>query len=191
MTAPSASPNTGTATFDPTNFPRLRRKLIHFFHGREVRWPDGEECADETLFRVQRKAAAGEQIKSLDAYALGVAQNVLCEYRRGESKRGRSSAEESSESSSSSTSNDDSFPALLNALKFLSAQEQKILKGYYMTSDHITDRQKMARKAGITLNNLYVRVFRLRQKALEILKEQGHDSIERCKKTDFLSPSNE
>ncbi|MDX2034432.1 MAG: hypothetical protein SF339_27400 [Blastocatellia bacterium] len=54
--------------------------MVQYFQSRRCHL--SEECADETLDRVARKLAEGEQVDRLLPYAYGVAKYVLLEYRR-------------------------------------------------------------------------------------------------------------
>ena len=58
----------------------LRRKLVTFFECR--RTPSPEDEADETLSRLAARLESGELVRSLPAYAYGVARLVALERAR-------------------------------------------------------------------------------------------------------------
>ncbi len=58
----------------------IRRNLVRLFEWRGCSMPD--EYADETLNRCARKIAAGEEIRDIAAYSIGVARMLLLEKRR-------------------------------------------------------------------------------------------------------------
>src|SRR5580692_9915969 len=66
---------------DPTQaglrYEKLRTRLIAFFLRRML--PAPEDLADETINRLARRLFEGEQVASIEAYALGIARYVLKE----------------------------------------------------------------------------------------------------------------
>ena len=58
-------------------FAELRHKLVRVLGGRDAVFP--EDLADETLARVARNLARGEDVRDIDAYSLRVARLVWLE----------------------------------------------------------------------------------------------------------------
>src|SRR5437016_12714077 len=65
-------------------YENLRRKLIEFFEARGSYSP--ADHADETINRVARRIAEGEDIESLERYSYGVARLLLKETLRSRDK---------------------------------------------------------------------------------------------------------
>src|SRR5215468_12318314 len=59
---------------------RIRRDLVRLFEWRGCSAPD--DYADETMNRCARKIAAGEEIRDITTYSLGVARMLLREMAR-------------------------------------------------------------------------------------------------------------
>jgi len=155
----------------------IRRRLITFFlcHGSQA--PD--EHADETIDRVARKIAAGEQVQAPDPYSYvhGVARLVMKEVWRN-TKRQESAVEEVSEDRhpvvDPSADGDAQQRRRLEELRFecmqhclgsLPRESRQLLVAYHQGArrQRIDNRNSLARQLGISINTLRIRVHRLRQ----------------------------
>jgi DNA-directed RNA polymerase specialized sigma24 family protein len=130
---------------------------------------DAEELADETINRVARKV--GEIAESYQGdpalYFYGIAQKVCLEARRKKPEIASDVApvyqpvfdEESDESLSRRN-------CLNKCLVTLADEERSIVVQYYASEDqiNINHRHQLAQRFGLTLNNLRVRAFRIRQR---------------------------
>ena len=65
----------------------IRRNLVRLFEWRGCSTPD--EYADEAINRCARKIAAGEQIRDLPTYCIGVARMLLREMTRERARETR------------------------------------------------------------------------------------------------------
>jgi RNA polymerase sigma factor (sigma-70 family) len=156
----------------------MRRQLTKFFECRNC--DSASELTDETINRVTRKISEGENIpaNSLSAYFYGVARNVLREFRNHPEK------------TAVSIDNLESLhhpvaPPLINnplnlekklleqmlecldsCLGELPEKEQKIILVYYEGEygAKIENRKKIATLFGMNINNLRIRVYRIREK---------------------------
>ena len=71
-------------SLDPKTYGSLRCALIRYFEWNNV--DDPEDLADEVFCRLLQNIGGQTDIKSLQAFAYGIAQNLLKEHWR---KRGR------------------------------------------------------------------------------------------------------
>jgi DNA-directed RNA polymerase specialized sigma24 family protein len=151
----------------------LRRKLVRFFEWRRARSP--EEMADEVIDRVALRLAEGERIASPDTprYFLGVARNVL-----RESWAQPSGPEELTEAlataaavardplaEAEAAARAEAWMACLDrCLERLPVESRQLVLLYHQDQKRarIDGRRELARRLGIGLNALRIRVFRLR-----------------------------
>jgi DNA-directed RNA polymerase specialized sigma24 family protein len=123
------------------HYEAMRGRLIKFFSWQGVL--AAEDCADETIDRLARRLAEGEQIKATDParYVQGVARNVLREHRARQVRDIRH-----------------------RGLWPRDAEERRLVLDYYRGSggERIAHRQDMADRLGLTVPALRVRMHRLR-----------------------------
>ena len=146
-------------------YEQLRRRLVRFFEGRSSRFPD--EQADETLNRVARKLDAGEAIRDVTTYVIGVARMVLLEAAKNASKdaAAREFAQSSAGSHSDPGANDDrTLDCLHSCLDRLPHQDRQLILRYYQDDRQakIRHRHRLAAEMGIELNALRIRAYRIR-----------------------------
>lgn len=164
----------------------LRGKLVVFFENRNCAYP--EDYADETIFRVVKRLSEGEVIHtdSPAKYFLGIAYNLLKEYWRKleaspqvlddlppdrqpalDPKRIEARMEEQDE-------RERYLERLNQCLSEFSPENRELVLEYYRDDGEggIEKRKSLAEKLGIQLNNLRIRVHRLREK-LESCVRQG------------------
>ena len=165
----------------------IRLKLLKYFEWRDCATP--EELADETLDRVARRLATGEQIRAAEimVYVYGVARNVLFEYRKAE-QRDRAAAAAQVPLRDEAADDEDQRRAerrsecLARCLEKLPADARQILLRYHQAGHgKIADRQQLARELGIPINALRIRVHRLRNELHRcILRclDRGNDETE-------------
>ena len=133
----------------------IRHRLLRYFEGRHCVPPD--EYVDETIDRVARRVAAGEQIKSPDPfrYFYGVARNVCLEGRKHQPFVQRVSE--------AMAAVDLASPPELSYWKTcwaaLTPREQELLEAYYLDV-----REELVAREGITPNALRLRVFKVKRK---------------------------
>lgn len=146
----------------------LRLKLERFFRYRGAVGPD--ELADETLDRVGRRLARGEELRSGDpsAYALGVARNVLRESWQRTRRQQRVEEADADELAPGSPGEPPApalpLAALAGCLARLPEEQRRLVLAYYEGQDgsQIPARRELAVTAGLGLNALRIRVHRIR-----------------------------
>jgi DNA-directed RNA polymerase specialized sigma24 family protein len=158
-------------------YEELRGQLIKFFEWRGSFFPD--QRADETLNRVARKIAEGERIeKTVTAFALGVARFVLLESLRDADRR-RVEMDDLTEMAAPAgdpsagglpfgalEDDDQRLDCLKQCLKTVPAENRRIIIEYYADEKRakIDTRKSLAATLGISLNALFSRAKRLRDK---------------------------
>lgn len=159
-------------------YERIRRRLVKLFECRGIPLP--EESADETIDRVARRLAAGEQIHAAEpgAYFYGVARNVLRElWARQREQR---TAPEVVATSPPPDLEDDPEGAesraacLGKCLATLPSETRKLVVEYYRQGGgarKISGRKDLAAKMGISINTLWVRAHRARGRLERCVRE--------------------
>lgn len=148
-------------------YEELRGQLIKFFEWRGSHFPD--QHADEALNRVARKIDEGERIeKSVTAFALGVARFVLFEALRDADRRRVQMDELTGLAAPAGdpAGGDPWLDCLKECLKNLPADNRRIIIEYYQDEKRtkIDNRKALAVGLGISLNALFSRAKRLRDK---------------------------
>jgi DNA-directed RNA polymerase specialized sigma24 family protein len=149
-------------------YEELRRRLIKVFEWRGAFFP--EDLADETLNRTARKIDEGEEIeKNVIALALGIAHFVFLEASKQPDSR-RASLEELipvAAPPEHRVEDDDLRVAhLRECLRSLSKENRELIIEYYQEEGRakIEDRKALAEKMGISLNALFSRAKRIRDR---------------------------
>jgi RNA polymerase sigma factor (sigma-70 family) len=156
----------------------MRRQLIKFFECRNCEF--AYELTDESINRVTRKISEGEDIpaNALSAYFYGVARNVLREFRLNPEKNAISidhleAFQHPSENPltvnlerAEKNLAEQLLQCLDGCLQELPEKERKIILVYYEGEygARIENRKKVARRFRMNINNLRIRVFRIRAK---------------------------
>jgi DNA-directed RNA polymerase specialized sigma24 family protein len=159
-------------------YEELRRQLIKFFEWRCSYLAD--QLADETLNRVVRKVQDGEKIENIRAMCLGIARYVLLEYMRHPDNR-RVDVEELSEVAAPSVrrleDEDLWLVSLKEGLRNLPKEDRELIIEYYQEDKQakIDNRKALAASMGISLNSLFSRAQRIRNK----LERSVTNNIER------------
>ena len=142
-----------------------RRRLILFFASRQCAEP--ETLTDQTLDVAMRKVAEIPPEASPLAYLIGIAKNVHRDYLR-EQQREEVRRQVSSSLIAPPEPRDleARHGCLENCLTELPADERALVLAYYRESKQqkIDVRKELAERAGLTLNALRNRVFRLNQR---------------------------
>lgn len=155
----------------------VRSQLAKFFECRGCHLP--QELADETFNRVARKIAEGEEIplESVSSYFRGVARNVLREYLRNPENSASSiddllpsyhpaeDPENSIGRESGSSSLEQRLACLEACLGKLPPETREMMISYYMAehSARVAGRKQLAEAFHIPINNLRIRVHRVRK----------------------------
>ena len=155
-------------------FQQIRQRLVKLFECRGVASP--EEHADETMDRVARRLAEGEQVRAREpaAYFHGVARNVLREH--WSRQRDRAVALMPGHERASPDPTDDHageaearFRCLEGCLATLPAEMSRVITVYYVQAgaEKIARRKDLAAQLGISNDALWARAHRIRAR-LEI-----------------------
>lgn len=144
----------------------IRRALVKFFECKGGRFP--EELADETLDRVARRLAEGEQIRVSDpaAYIHGVARNVLRSdwaQRQRVVQKAATPAEQPTDVEDASRA-ERRLACLDRCLSALPPETRQLVLRYYEDERRakIDGRRALSESLGIGLNALRIRVHRVR-----------------------------
>jgi DNA-directed RNA polymerase specialized sigma24 family protein len=151
----------------------IRGNLTRFFEWRGCSFP--EDHADETINRVARKVAEGEEILNPAGYAMGVARLLLLEILKGR-QREQSALTEIGKSSEVYEAEDDGESRLMclrNCLQTLSPDNRELILQYYQgeKSEKIQNRKKLMERLGIPVNTLRMRALRLRERLQGCVEE--------------------
>jgi len=151
----------------------IRGNLTRFFEWRGCSFP--EDHADETINRMARKVAEGEEILNPAGYAMGVARLLLLEILKGR-QREQSALTEIGQASELSTEPDDSesrLTCLRSCLQTLSADNRELILQYYQgeKKEKIRNRKKLIARLGVPVNTLRMRALRLRERLQGCVEE--------------------
>jgi len=142
----------------------IRSKLISFFEWRGAQF--AEDHTDETINRVIRKIAEGDQIRDPFTYVYGIARMVALEAAR-QRERNISSLDNIQAVEPKETDDSDlRLECLSGCLQKLPAKSREMITEYYLDEkgDKIARRRLMAERLGIPLNALRIRALRVREK---------------------------
>jgi len=145
----------------------IRNNLTRFFEWRGCPFP--EDHADETLNRIAKRVAEGEQIQNPSGYAIGVARLLVLEILKGRQREQVALTEITNTSSEVVADADDSeqrIGCLRRCLGGLSDENRLLITEYYEgeKGDKIQNRKKLVEKLGIPVNTLRMRALRLRER---------------------------
>jgi DNA-directed RNA polymerase specialized sigma24 family protein len=145
----------------------LRLKLIKYFEWQ--RCIAAEELADETIDRVARKIAEGQQIDNLRGFSYGVARLVFKEYERAQRRQLRAFASLPTSTDEVDCPNEAEEPRLdchKKCLKELPEAERDLIIAYCKPDGRPKKerRRDLAAKLGIKIENLRLKAFRIREK---------------------------
>jgi DNA-directed RNA polymerase specialized sigma24 family protein len=152
-------------------YERLRRRLIKFFEWRGSFIPD--ELADETLNRLARKIDEGEEIeKNVYAFSLGIARFVLLETLKNPDNRRVEMRELAAVAAPPERWewDDDLWAVCLReCLRGVSEENRELIIEYYQDEGRarVNERKMLAARMGISLNALFSRAKRTRDKLEE------------------------
>lgn len=143
-----------------TKYEALRRKLVKFFQWRGCSFP--EDLADDTINRVARNLEAGENIRQLAAYCVGIARHVFLESLR--TRRHEEALHSMTYPSPTPPVEDPRQECLERCLKELAPENFQLIVQYYQGDKkvRIEARQNLAGRLGIPPNALRIRAHRIR-----------------------------
>jgi DNA-directed RNA polymerase specialized sigma24 family protein len=144
----------------------IRNNLTRFFEWRGCSFP--EDHADETINRIAKRVAGGEEILNHSGYAMGVARLLLLEINKGRQREQLALAEigTSSEVYTEPDDGEGRLVCLRNCLDGLSSDNRQLILQYYQgeKGEKIKNRKKLLDNLGIPVNTLRMRALRLRER---------------------------
>lgn len=144
----------------------IRTNLMRFFEWRGCSFP--EDHADETINRMAKRVAEGEEILNYSGYAMGVARLLLLEIHKGRQREQQALAEigTSSEVYVEPDDSETRLVCLRSCLQTLSADNRELILEYYQgeKGEKIQNRKKLMDRFGIPVNTLRMRALRLRER---------------------------
>ena len=144
----------------------IRTNLTRFFEWRGCSFP--EDHADETINRMAKRVAEGEEILNYSGYAMGVARLLLLEINKGRQREQLALAEigTASEVYEEADDNEGRLVCLRSCLQTLSTDNRELILQYYQgeKGEKIQNRKKLMDRLGIPVNTLRMRALRLRER---------------------------
>ena len=144
----------------------IRSNLIRFFEWRGCPFPD--DHADETINRMAKRVAEGEEILNPSGYALGVARLLVLEIVKGRQREQAALSEMTPDTEPHVEENDGEgrIECLRECLGSLSSDNRQLILEYYEgeKGDKIRNRKKLIERLGIPVNTLRMRALRLRER---------------------------
>jgi DNA-directed RNA polymerase specialized sigma24 family protein len=152
----------------------IRTHLTRFFEWRGCPFP--EDHADETINRVAKKVAEGEEILNPSGYAMGVARLLLLEILKGRQREQSALTEIGTTASEVYPDSDDvesRLACLRNCLQTLSPDNRELILQYYQgeKSEKIRNRKKLMERLQIPVNTLRMRALRVRERLQGCVEE--------------------
>ncbi len=144
----------------------IRSNLVRFFEWRACPFP--EDHADETINRIAKRVAEGEEILNYSGYAVGVARLLLLEINKGRQREQLALAEigQASEVYEEKDDGEHRLVCLRSCLETLTTDNRALILQYYQgeKGEKIQNRKKLMDTLGIPVNTLRMRALRLREK---------------------------
>ena len=144
----------------------IRSNLVRFFEWRACPFP--EDHADETINRIAKRVAEGEEILNYSGYAVGVARLLLLEINKGRQREQLALAEigQASEVYEEQDDGEHRLVCLRSCLETLTTDNRALILQYYQgeKGEKIQNRKKLMDRLGIPVNTLRMRALRLREK---------------------------
>jgi DNA-directed RNA polymerase specialized sigma24 family protein len=151
----------------------IRSNLVRFFEWRGCSFP--EDHADETINRIAKRVAEGEEILNYSGYAVGVARLLLLEINKGRQREQLALAEigQSSEVYEEQDDGEHRLVCLRSCLETLTTDNRALILQYYQgeKGEKIQNRKKLMDRLGIPVNTLRMRALRLREKLQSCVEE--------------------
>ncbi|HEU4930827.1 MAG TPA: hypothetical protein VFT48_02050 [Pyrinomonadaceae bacterium] len=151
----------------------IRTNLTRFFEWRGCSFP--EDHADETINRIAKRVAEGEEILNYSGYALGVARLLLLEINKGRQREQSALAEigTASEVYEEADTDESRLTCLRSCLQTLSTDNRDLILQYYQgeKGEKIQNRKKLMDRLGVPVNTLRMRALRLRERLQSCVEE--------------------
>ena len=159
---------------NPAAYSELRDSLVRFFQLKGDDSPDA--AADETLDRVAAKLAESITVEDIKKYTFGVARFIYLERLRREQRRRQAVKEYYAKNIERNDGEEkDGFAGLRECFNLLADEDKNLLKTYFadLPPDELTARrQRLIEKENITLNKLRLKIYRLRRRLDDCVREK-------------------
>ena len=156
----------------------IRNHLTRFFEWRGCSFP--EDHADETINRMAKRVAEGEEILNHSGYAMGVARLLLLEINKGRQREQSALAEIGAmpDVYVPEDEGESRLVCLRTCLETLSPDNRELILQYYHgeKGEKIENRKKLLDRLGIPVNTLRMRALRLRERLQSCVEDclRGH-----------------
>jgi DNA-directed RNA polymerase specialized sigma24 family protein len=151
----------------------IRSNLMRFFEWRGCSFP--EDHADETINRIAKRVAEGEEILNFSGYAMGVARLLLLEINKGRQREQLALAEigHASEFYEEKDDGEKRLVCLRSCLQTLTTDNRDLILEYYQgeKGEKIQNRKNLMGRLGIPVNTLRMRALRVREKLQMCVEE--------------------
>lgn len=157
-------------------YTKLRDSLVRFFRLKGDFDPD--DAADETLDRVASKISQNIPIPDLTKFSFGIARFVFLERIKNNGKEQIAAQGFYGDKllSMPEVEKNDDFSPLRECFNRLTDNEKQVLQDYFADLPHpnlLEHRKKIQMKYNISLSGLRVKIFRLRERLENCLKEKS------------------
>jgi RNA polymerase sigma factor (sigma-70 family) len=148
----------------------IRNNLTRFFEWRGCPFP--EDHADETINRVAKRIAEGEEIRNPSSYCVGVARMLLLEINKERVREQQALGEMATSPQSvpqaapEPDQGEERIDCLRTCLEDLPSDNRELIVEYYQgeRGSKIENRKKLTERFGVPVNTLRMRALRLREK---------------------------
>jgi DNA-directed RNA polymerase specialized sigma24 family protein len=151
----------------------IRNNLIRFFEWRGAPFP--EDHADETINRVAKRLAEGEEIRNPAGYCTGVARLLLLEINKDRAREQQALGELASSPVAAADASESERPVecLRTCLQNLSGDNRDLIIEYYQgeKGTKIENRKRLTERFRVPVNTLRMRALRLREKLQACVEE--------------------
>ena len=153
-------------------YEELRARLIRYFRLRGLN--NGDEGADEALDRVMRRLHEGEAIEDYIRYSYGVARLVAIEMLRNQKSVSLDMSTFVDVTQGDEADGEDPrLDALRGCLQNLDDSSRGLLLEYFsIGSRRLHERDRLARRYGLNINSLRLRVFRMKGRLKDCLEKK-------------------
>jgi DNA-directed RNA polymerase specialized sigma24 family protein len=150
----------------------IRGNLIKFFEWRGCPFP--EDHADETINRVAKRLADGEEVLNPASYCVGVARLLVLEINKERTKERVAITEMSTSPvwESEPANEECHIECLRSCLQNLPTDNRELIIEYYQgeKASKIANRKKLSERLRVPINTLRMRALRLREKLQDCLE---------------------
>jgi len=144
----------------------IRGNLTRFFEWRGCPFP--EDHADETINRVAKRIAEGEEIRNPSSYCVGVARMLLLEIAKGRAREQQALGEAAGSQlvMPDEDAAEGPIQCLRSCLQELPPDNRELIIEYYQGEKgaKIQNRKRLTERFGVPVNTLRMRALRLREK---------------------------